>query len=745
MDESEKFITPGSDESVVSSAANSSGNPARRAFGAEYNPLGIKTNLAIPLTQVSSGNNAGMKSVVGSSEPQTTQTPVSSSGNVQSSNSIGYNSGVGWWMGFDKGMPKFFLGNSAGNKVTWDGTSLSITGEISASSLDIPDTTSANSFHVDSQGNTWWGANLATGYAGAPARVLNTGAAAFSNVAISGGSITTTPISGIPNNSSTDISLLEFTQNLAFTSASATQANWSSGTITLSNGRTFSIVSGNTGTMAALTYIYLDPATSSTILQKTTTFSTAIGANKILIAVAQNNATAASIITYGGGQPVLDGAGQIAALSITAGSIAAGSITAAKINVTQLSAITADMGTLTAGTITLPSGGFVRSGQTTYDTGTGWFIGNPSGTPQLSIGNSAGQKLTWDGTTLSLVGNLTVGNVLTAAETVSAGNACAMGFYQSDGGVLIDTSSSSNGNTTAGTLTISLTVGNNSNRILTVFVARGPSFGITPPSVAYNGVSMTNISSRIIGGAGAAYIHAYALIAPATGTHNLTVSTGASDNLSVAIYSYYNAKQTSNPAVFPTTNATSAGSVSQTLTSVAAGGVIVSAALSGNTPGTRTFSNMNASPQTVNGSLGTGGTFTFASGDSYLIGAIVPVSPAANSTVAQDWALSSVSIEAFTAVSYRVYKASAAAASSYGWNLPYKSTVFLGFAYSASTLGNPITVVVSGIAPGLSGLTPLSDYYLADTAGTISITPGTVTRKVGISTDASNLTITNIW
>lgn len=56
-------------------------------------------------------------------------------------------------------------------------------------SLDIPDTTTANSFHVDSVGNTWWGVNLAIGYATAPAYVLNTGAAKFTNVIITGGTI----------------------------------------------------------------------------------------------------------------------------------------------------------------------------------------------------------------------------------------------------------------------------------------------------------------------------------------------------------------------------------------------------------------------------------------------------------------------------------------------------------------------------------------------------------------------------
>lgn len=356
MDDATSFLTPGSAPDVLAAAQLGGGTPAA-AYQAEYNVLGIKTNLDIPLTTVGSGNNAGMKSVVGSSNSQTTQTPVSPSGNVQSSNSVSYLDGIGWWMGYaSDGTPQFFLGDSSGDYVAWDGSALNIVGGINVSSINIPDTTTANSFHIDTAGNAWWGTNVATGYATAPARILNTGAATFTGVTITGGSISGTPISAIPNNSSTDISLLGFTQNLTFTSASATQVNWSSGTVTLSNGRSFSIVSGNTGTMAALTYIYLDPAISSTVLQTTTTFSTAIGANKILIAAAQNNATAASVITYGGGQPVLDGTSNIAAASITANAIAASTITAAKLNVSQLSAITADLGSINAGSININSG-----------------------------------------------------------------------------------------------------------------------------------------------------------------------------------------------------------------------------------------------------------------------------------------------------------------------------------------------------------------------------------------------------
>lgn len=279
-------------------------------------------------------------------------------------------------------------------------------------SLDIPDTTTASSFHVDTAGNTWWGANVATGLAGANASVTAAGAAVFKSVTLSGN----VAISGIANNTSTDISLLGTTFTMTFSVTSATVIAWTSGTVTLSNGRTFSISSGNTGTMAALTYIYVDPAVSSTVLQTTTTASTATGANKVLIGMAKNNTVTASFIPFNGGQPLIDG-GNIGALSIVSANIAASTITAAKLTVSQLSSITADLGAMTAGSIVLPSGGFIRSGMTAYLTGTGFYIGNDSGTPRFSFGNSSGNYIAWDGTTLTIVGNQVDIQVFTASGT----------------------------------------------------------------------------------------------------------------------------------------------------------------------------------------------------------------------------------------------------------------------------------------------------------------------------------------
>jgi hypothetical protein len=117
-------------------------------------------------------------------------------------------------------------------------------------------------------------------------------------------------------------------------------------------------------------------------------------------------------------------AAKITALTITAAEIAASTITAGKLSVSTLSAITADLGAITAGTIDLSSGtAYIKSGQTAYDAGTGFWLERNGGTPRFSIGNSAGNKLTWNGTALVIVGDISANNVLTMVNAPSEASA----------------------------------------------------------------------------------------------------------------------------------------------------------------------------------------------------------------------------------------------------------------------------------------------------------------------------------
>jgi len=74
-------------------------------------------------------------------------------------------------------------------RVYEDGTIVS-TG-LSVTKLDIPDTVTANSFHVDVDGNAWWGATV---LGSAVAKILKTGAATFTTGSIAGWTVNSTSI-----------------------------------------------------------------------------------------------------------------------------------------------------------------------------------------------------------------------------------------------------------------------------------------------------------------------------------------------------------------------------------------------------------------------------------------------------------------------------------------------------------------------------------------------------------------------
>ena len=133
-----------------------------------------------------------------------------------------------------------------------------------------------------------------------------------------------------------------YVSTLTWTATDIDTATWSAGTIKTSSGTSYSISGGNTGNITVTTYVYLDPAVSTTVLQTSTTATDAAGSNKILIAIVQKGAT--------GSECIIDVIGGIGT-TIDGGKIVTDSITATQINVSTLSAISADLGTVTAGTI----------------------------------------------------------------------------------------------------------------------------------------------------------------------------------------------------------------------------------------------------------------------------------------------------------------------------------------------------------------------------------------------------------
>ena len=214
---------------------------------------------------------------------------------------------------------------------------------------------------------------------------------------------------------SSEPSIQGWSHDIAFSVTDLNTVAWSSGTITLTNGDSFSINAGNTGNMGTSTYIYLSKDTSETVLQTTTTAATAIGGGKILIAFAKNSTNEALFQVFGGiGGIKMNGAAlenltvdtaQVAALaieeaklgnlSVSSGKIIADAVTASKINVVGLNGTTGrivvadstDANTVTSGinsyaATLITAGKIVISGGTTLSD---WRSG--SDTTKIDGGN----------------------------------------------------------------------------------------------------------------------------------------------------------------------------------------------------------------------------------------------------------------------------------------------------------------------------------------------------------------------
>lgn len=111
-----------------------------------------------------------------------TSTTIQTTGSTQAGKKTYDNTVSGYILGVDPkvGIAKFYIGNTTAY-MNWDGTTLTIKGSISASSIDIPDTSTTASFHVDSSGNTWWGA---TTLAASLASVTAAGVGSFAGLVV---------------------------------------------------------------------------------------------------------------------------------------------------------------------------------------------------------------------------------------------------------------------------------------------------------------------------------------------------------------------------------------------------------------------------------------------------------------------------------------------------------------------------------------------------------------------------------
>jgi hypothetical protein len=175
--------------------------------------------------------------------------------------------------------------------------------------------------------------------------------------ATAGSVLGTSYLSGTISMGNLNVANRGWVQTCVFSVTDADTVAWGAGTLTDAGGIGYSIDAGSTGNMSAKTYIYLDTAVSTSVYQTTTTATTAVGAGKVMIAIAQNatNEATYQVLQGQGGQNI--DAANIVTGSITANEIAASTITAGKMSVTDLSTISANIGTITAGSISVINGG----------------------------------------------------------------------------------------------------------------------------------------------------------------------------------------------------------------------------------------------------------------------------------------------------------------------------------------------------------------------------------------------------
>lgn len=113
--------------------------------------------------------------------------------------------------------------------------------------------------------------------------------------------------------------------------------------------------------------------------------------------------------------------------NLSAGKITAGDIDAARMTANIVAAATGKFGTLSAlssylGTVEIGAGGYLRSaGAVSYAGGTGFWMGEDAGTYKFRIGDPAGNRLTWDGFNLNVVGGGVFSGALSAASGTFTG------------------------------------------------------------------------------------------------------------------------------------------------------------------------------------------------------------------------------------------------------------------------------------------------------------------------------------
>lgn len=319
-------------------------------------------------------------------------------------------------------------------------------------------------------------------------------------------------------------------------------------------------------------------------------------------------------------------------------------------------------------------------------------------------------------------GNLAISKVIKEyvyRDTITAGQPVSLYPYQSDGGILKDTSGAS-GNGSTGQ---SITIGNNSNRVLVVFATAVD--GSTTPTATFAGVSMTAVQTQTA-------MVMFLLVAPAVGAGTLTLSTSCS----YTYHSLYNVSQSGQPEV----SEKSSNPTSESITTLSDGAVVVAGIGSGQD---------NLTTWNISGQMGyydsqagggnLGKTSSSLSGQVFTAQAVTgTINTAGNACTYMAMVLT----PATTPVYGCVYRSSSATNTLSQFADKYSN--FVGIALESGVSGDTKKVIVGGIASGMTGVTPHKTIYLNDTSGTFSTTAGTNSKKIGQGHSTTEMNIIQV-
>lgn len=361
--------------------------------------------LGVPGATVNSGAARGLLGIDSNGNPSLPATASpSGSGLFLGSDYLGYYASGGWKTYMDNA-GNFYLGGPSG-ALQWNGSALTISATLAGNGSAVTSITGTN---------ITTGTVTATQIAADTITASQIAANAITATELAADSVTSAKIlAGTITASDIAAGTITATQVSAgtFVSTGGSAADVNAGVTTISGGQI--TTSSITTTQIAAGTITASDIAAGTITGSLISAATISGSNIAGTTITAANLAAGTItatqIASGTITATQIAAGTITASNIAAGTItateiAASTITAAKMSITDLSAMSANLGTITAGSLTLGSSGYVRQGQTAYNTGTGFWLGDVSGTPKFSIGNPSGNYMTWDGSSLVINGN----------------------------------------------------------------------------------------------------------------------------------------------------------------------------------------------------------------------------------------------------------------------------------------------------------------------------------------------------